>query len=799
MLDRHSERVQSKRNRRHPKRSLLRSRWLRAAIAVSTVVAVGTSVATAPALASDTRHVAARIAPLQVVARRPALPFGAHAIGALTGSRELSAAVSLKLRNPVALTSFIDDASNPRSTSFRRYLAAGQFASRFGPSKATIAAVERALTHDGLKVTGLSSNGILIQFKGSVSLMEAAFHTDLESVRLANGSLGQATTTTVRLPSSIAPDVQAVVGLDQLVPLTAGPMRLTRSPNARTPAPQLAKSDSPGAPAACPDALAQQANGALTDQQIANAYGVDPLYSTGDLASGQTIDVYELEPFEMSDISAFDQCYFGQDNTSNITVTTVDGGPGTGYGSAEAALDIEDVSAIAPDAKIDVFEGPNMDDQFGPLDTWNQIAIADNARQVTSSWGVCAPALEQGAPGVEQVENEIFEQMAAQGQTVFSAAGDDGSDSCAAHNSSAVAPDLSVLDPADQPYVTSVGGTTMLDATDPPTETVWNNGNDGGAGGGGISTAWAQPPWQSGVAVPQTPSTEVCSNDPSGTSVDDYHVSGVATNLPSGTLCRETPDVSALADPQTGVTIFYGGGWFQIGGTSSATPLWAAMLAEINASSACADNPDGVGFVDPALYQIAADPTTYADAFNDVTAGDNDNLGVGADQTGYPFYAAGTGYDLASGLGTPQVTNATQHRPRRAAVLRGDRRRRTTTHGLVVEHRERRGLWWHTGHDQRRELRRHERLGVLRGREGGRAHMGTEHDHARLAGVLRTTRHPIRSGWQRRRDRRDLVRRVECAGAVVGLPLRRNQLRPPRHRLHRHTWRSPDRWERAER
>jgi hypothetical protein len=594
---------------------------------------------------------------LVAVAAAPKLPLGARVVGTVAGTSELSAAIAMRLPNPEAVTAFIDNSSDPHSPAFRHYLKPGQFASRFGPSRSTIATVEHQLAFDGLSVTGLSSNGLLIQFRGRAAALESTFHTDLERVRLADGTMGQATTSTVRLPSSIAGHVQAVVGLDQLVSETAEPQRLSGSSSGRTPSVVL-PSTSNGGPVACSNALAQQPNGALTDQQIANAYGVDGLYNAGDLASGQTIDVYELEPFEVSDVATFDECYFGTDNTSNIAVTTVDGGPGTGYGSAEAALDIDDVSAVAPDAKIDVFEGPNMNNQWGPLDTWNQIAIADNARQITTSWGACAPALQQGDPGVEQVENEIFEQIAAQGQTVFAAAGDDGSDTCAYHGSSAVAPDLSLNDPADQPYVTSVGGTTILNASEPPTETVWNNGNFGGAGGGGISNAWAQQPWQSDVAVPQTAATEACSNDPTGTA-DNFHVSGIDTTLPAGTLCRETPDVSALADPQTGVTIVYDGQWYQFGGTSSATPLWAAMLAEINGSSACSGDPDGVGFADPALYQIADSPATYAGAFNDVTVGNNDNLGLGAGETGYPFYQAGTGYDMASGLGTPQVTNGT--------------------------------------------------------------------------------------------------------------------------------------------
>jgi hypothetical protein len=614
--------------------------------------AVAAGPAGAAGVAPSTSHSSALVA----VAAAPRLPAGARVVGSVAPTAELNGAVALALPDQQGVTQFIDETSNPHAAMYRHYLAPGQFASRFGPSGATIAAVEHQLTTDGLQVSGLSSNDLLVQFKGSAAAVESAFHTGLEKVHLADGSIGQATTSSVRIPASIAGDVVAVVGLDQLVKETAGPVPAAATPHARTPA-AAAPATSGGGPVACPDALAEQATGALTDQQIASSYGVDGLYGASDLAGGQTVDIYELEPFELSDIATFDKCYFGTDNTSNITVTSVDGGPGTGYGSAEAALDVEDVSAVAPDAKIDVFEGPNMNDEWGPLDTWNQIAIADNARQISSSWGVCEPALQQGAPGIEQVENEIFEQIAAQGQTVFAAAGDDGSDSCAYHGSSPVAPVLSVLDPADQPYVTSVGGTTILDATDPPTETVWDNGNGGGAGGGGISTGWAQQPWQSGVAVPQTTSTEVCSNDSSGTA-DNYHVAGVRTVLTPGTLCRETPDVSALADPQTGVTIVYGGGWYQYGGTSSATPLWAAMLAEINASSGCSALADGVGFVDPALYQIADSSTTYTDAFNDVTQGDNDNLGIGAGETGYPFYSAGTGYDMASGLGTPQVTNA---------------------------------------------------------------------------------------------------------------------------------------------
>ena len=105
-----------------------------------------------------------------------------------------------------------------------------------------------------------------------------------------------------------------------------------------------------------------------------------------------------------------------------------------------------------------------------------------------------------------------------------------------------------------------------------------------------------------------------------------------------GTTCRELPDVSADADENTGYAIFYGGGWTAYGGTSAAAPTWAALAALADASPAC--DATSIGFLNPGLYR------TSASSFNDVTVGNNTYDGV----TGY---AAQTGYDMASGLGTP--------------------------------------------------------------------------------------------------------------------------------------------------
>ncbi|MGH9296671.1 MAG: S53 family peptidase, partial [Acidimicrobiales bacterium] len=416
-----------------------------------------------------------------------------------------------------------------------------------------------------------------------------------------------------------------------------------------------------GAPTACAAAQsAADSSGGLTDSAIANAYGAFGLYKNGDTGQGQTIAVYELEPYSLSDITAFDTCYFGAAGAvamgSRLSTVNVDGGQPAGTGSGEAVLDVQDVSALAPGANINVYEAPNT--TFGGLDEYNAIVSDNTAQVVTSSWGLCEQAVQQGEPGVQQEENFIFQEAAVQGQSVFSAAGDTGSDDCNAFRlPQPVAPVLSVDDPSSQPYVVAVGGTTIDNATQPPLEHVWNDGAQWGAGGGGISQSWVMPSWQLGSRVPGLDNPEAVSNA--------EYVEGdnfCDSTLLEGTLhvpCRQLPDVSAQADEFTGAVTIYGaafGGWTTIGGTSSATPLWAAMLADVNASSTTSTctpgTGTGVGFVSPLLYAVASNPGAYAASFNDITTGNNDIYGIGNP----PTFAATTGYDMASGLGSPSLT-----------------------------------------------------------------------------------------------------------------------------------------------
>lgn len=564
----------------------------------------------------------------------PRLPFGARVLRATPPHTPLSIGIFLRPRAPHALAAFATAVGSEHSVLFGHYLARGAFAARFGPTRATIARVERFLTGQGLRVRGLSSNHLELRIDGTAATLTSAFRTHLAEVALPNGRIGRATTAPLVLPPALEGVVVAVLGLDDLVAERDALERLGAAPHAAVHFARTRAPGTPGAPTACASAVGQTqaGQGGITDDQVAHAYGADGLYAAGDLGAGQTVAVFELEPFARSDVRAFDTCYFGTDHTSSIRAVNVDGGPGTGAGSGEAALDVEVISALAPGATIRVYQGPN--NSAGAIDTYNRIVADDVATVASTSWGLCESDLLRYSPGSLAVENLLFEQAAAQGQTFFSAAGDAGNDACAYHSALPAPPLKSVEDPASQPYVVGVGGTTAVSVTQPPVETVWNDGYNGGGTGGGVSSVWHEPPWLPAAATSQS--------------------SRAACAAGRATTCRTVPDVSAFADEFTGITVVWSGQWYTFGGTSWSAPTWAALLAEVNASSTCraaTATARGVGFAAPLLYDVASVPADYASSFTDITVGDNDIYGVDGGQ-----YRARPGYDLATGLGSPELT-----------------------------------------------------------------------------------------------------------------------------------------------
>jgi subtilase family serine protease len=567
----------------------------------------------------------------------PLMPRAAALVGLVPGSQVIDLDVALRSRDPGGLERYANAVSTPGTPEFHRYLHVAAFGAAFGATEATVRSTTAALGRLGLNVGPVAPNRLIVSVSATVATAEHAFATTLVRYRLGSGALVYTNLSAPRVPTALAGAIQAIAGLSDLALWhPAGISRPGASAGARPPSSVKTNALSTAGPQPCQAATtAASAAGAYTADQLASAYGFDGLYEAGDYGAGETIAVFELEPFNAPDVRAYDECYFPDQAAtmeSSLHVLTVDADNGAVPATdVESTLDVEDVSGFAPQATIDVYEGPN--NGAGPLDVLSAIVSQDRAQVISTSWGNCEP--QDGGSEVTAVEANLFEEAAAQGQTVVAASGDDGSTDCGAPTGNQVAVPT-VDDPGSQPYVTSVGGTSLVSLGAPPAETVWNN--SAGAGGGGISSNWAMPAYQSGA--------------PAGLGVIKSYSSADPCGAPSG-YCREVPDVSADADPDTGLVIDWSswGGWTSVGGTSLAAPLWAALVALTDAWPACNAHP--VGFLNPALYLIAG-KGGYGRAMNDVTKGDNHLESI----PNWWRYPATVGYDLASGLGTPDAANA---------------------------------------------------------------------------------------------------------------------------------------------
>ena len=584
-----------------------------ASVAVMTGVAMtlGAALGASSAAAASSAG-AAHLSP-ERIGQSPRVAPDSARLGALTASTSMTVDVVLYPRDPAALAGFATAVSTPGNPLYRHYLARGQFAGKFGPTSAAINAVTKSLASDGLSGGHLSADHLSIEYVTSAGKVAKALSVGLERYRLSGGRVAFANTRAPEFASAAARYVQGVIGLDDLTKAHRLGVVHVKTHRATTRTPHVVT----GGPQPCSAAVAAGPDwSALTADQLASAYRFSSLYGSGDEGAGVSVALFELEPNLTTDIKAYQSCY---GTSASVTYTEVDGGVGTGKGEGEAALDIEDVIGLAPKASIDVYQAPNTN--TGVYEDYSAMVGDDTSKVISTSWGECES--ESGTTAISE-ENTLFETAATQGQSIFAAAGDGGSEDCGTNA-------LAVDDPASQPYVTGVGGTKITALGPAPTQIVWNEkANGSGAGGGGISSSHAMPSYQSGA--------------PSSLNVINSHSSGTQCKAASGSYCREVPDVSADADPYSGYVIYYGGSWSGIGGTSAAAPLWAAFAALTDASSACAG--ETIGFANPVLYSAAE--TAYSTDFNDITSGNNDYMG-----TNSGLYPAGTGYDMASGLGTP--------------------------------------------------------------------------------------------------------------------------------------------------
>ena len=623
-----------------------------------------------PAAAQDNSAARAATPLVRAHTTGPHLPPGTEVLGPVDPSQQIDVDVELQPRDPAALAAFDAAVSDPSSPQYRHYLAKGQFAERFGPTPATIAATETWLRRQGLHPGRPAPDGLFLPVRATAAQLSTAFGVHLQRVRLPSGRIGRVASSAPLVPSGLVPDVVGVVGLDDVVPRSphwvaatassgapaaptspGAPTAMTSPTTTASPAttassttvaphaaatPRTAAARTASGPQPCSNA---QRVGGLTANQIATAYSLTSVYGTGRLGQGVSVGVYELEPYTASDIATYQSCY---GTNASVTAVPVDGGPSPGAG-VEATLDIEVVIGIAPQANVLVYEGPNTN--TGALDTYAKMVSDDTAAVLATSWGLCE---SEAGSAVIASEASIFQQAVAQGQTVTAAAGDEGSEDC--YNDQVSPPitdtSLQVDDPGSQPTVLSVGGTDITSLGPPPTESVWNNGLAGGAGGGGISQVWNVPSWQASAL--------------SGNAYETTVPWSCSTSSGQGSQpgCRTVPDVAADADPSSGWVMYCSGtcasslnfptGWGPIGGTSVGSPLWAAVIAL--ADSGCTQR---AGDVHPLLYGLGGG------GFNDVTGATAPANNQATTPTGPtpsapgPYYPATTGYDLATGWGSP--------------------------------------------------------------------------------------------------------------------------------------------------
>jgi subtilase family serine protease len=533
-------------------------------------------------------------------------------IGPLDPNRQISVVLVLPLSDPQGAANFVRHLSTPGDPLYHHYLTPEQFAERFGGNASDYAALREWATANGLTVSQESTARIDLTVRGSVAQFENIFSTQINTYRSPSEEEFYSAAVKPIVPSAISAKVFCVIGLTgskQYAALVKIGKLL-------------------GAAAADVSAELEKTNagpggtgpgGSYAPADLRAAYTI-PLF--GKFDDRTVVGVFEQGGFDASDVTEYLTRF--KLPQPKVTAVSVDGSP-TGVSDPnvelEAVLDIDMVIGINPSIhEVRVYEDSTDYFQVALLDAMTQTANEDKVQILSISYG--QDEYLQGQDAIN-AENDALLQLASEGITVLASSGDNGAYGDLSNGV------YNVSDPATQPYITAVGGTTLL--TGPhqeyQSEHIWNDlAIYLGADGGGISSVWSIPSWQVGAEP--------------------------AVNGGSDTM-RNVPDIAAVGDPLTGVGIYskINGGWVQVGGTSVAAPIWASYLSLVNAGAKFA-GLGRLGYFNPTLYNIGAAidgvPVPWV-WLNDVETGSN---GSNALYTGYPGYSAGYAYDDCKGNGS---------------------------------------------------------------------------------------------------------------------------------------------------
>ncbi|MGH9495401.1 MAG: S53 family peptidase [Candidatus Sulfotelmatobacter sp.] len=488
-------------------------------------------------------------------------------VGRLAASQHVHLAISLPLRNQADLDTFIADLYDPRSPNFRHYLSMQEFAERFGPSQEDYAALQKFAADNGLRIVDSMGNRMVLDVEAPAATIETVFHVSMDLFQHPTEartffSADREPTVDVDVP------ILHITGLDNFDSTHAKNFVLPDSVSTS------AKGSGP--------------SGSFLGRDLRTAY-----YGSGSLnGAGQRVAIFAYRGFNMSDITTY---FNNAGEALNVPIKTisVNGASticGTGCADAEQALDIEQAISMAPGlTQLLFYVGKN------DISILNQMASDNSAKSISISygWGKDQSSLDP-----------ILQEMAAQGQSVFVATGDNGSGTAA-----------NVEWPSDDAWVTAVGGTVL---TTKAAGGAWQSDTGWVNSTGGIS--------KNGIPIPSY-----------------QQLAGVITSTNHGSkTLRNIPDVSSESNASQYICS-NGSCRTHGGGTSYAAPLWASLIAMANQHAASLGQAN-VGFINPLIYSIGTGSTVGSNV-HDVTSGNNGG-----------FTAVG-GFDLVTGWGSPQGAN----------------------------------------------------------------------------------------------------------------------------------------------
>jgi kumamolisin len=611
-----------------------------------------------------------------------------HVVGQASGATKETVSFILRARNLQALESSVGAGAG-------RHLSVGGFVRSYGRTSRFITELTKYLAKDNIKSSvhadhlDITTTGTAADYNKALGIPSQSLYRSA-AVPARDGRAAQpatefhGTTRPLTLPASLAPGVLSILGLTNYSAATSNAVHTLTLAKGATPAVTRA--------------------GEQTPSDFAGRYDLTPLLKKGAKGQGETIGIVTLASLRPADATHFwSKVLKIKTKANRIKLDNIDGGAGPVSdlaGSGETSLDVEQSGALAPDANIIVYQAPNTDAGF--IDAFATAASQNKADVVSSSWGESEDVINaEVAAGTESrtyaaAFDEMFLEMAAQGQSSFIAAGDagayDSSDECVfatSANNCIPTTDLSVDNPGDSPYTTDAGGMTLtgtipLSATKSaviksrrawgwdwqwPFFSLFTNPVTGKpytseasfavadvtGGGGGYSAIEPRPAYQSRYVdvhdftaeqhlTPTTPMTQSGFTAPTAFSFTPTPavVKGSGSN-------RAVPDVSANADPYTGYLLYFSGqspalepGW---GGTSFVAPQFAGATAVMDSYLG-----HRVGFWNPQVYRFASFKNSPFDPV-ETTSPNNDN--------NYYTGTAGHRYTPAAGLGTPDFAKMT--------------------------------------------------------------------------------------------------------------------------------------------